>query len=125
MVLTLAPKDTLEKSFEEFTKWHTLENYEDNDGKVWNVAVTRTVFETFPDVLIIALTHKQTIQVSGQFGRYKLFASCVHVGNQNGGHYMAYTKHKGKWYLKDDLQCVESDFPETSGHCILFYKVTV
>jgi ubiquitin C-terminal hydrolase len=125
MVLTLAPKETLEKSFEEFTKWHTLENYEDNDGKVWNVAVTRTVFETFPDVLIIALTHKQTIQVCEKFNKYKLFASCVHVGNQNGGHYMAYTKHKGKWYLKDDLQCVESDFPETSGHCILFYKVTV
>jgi len=123
MVLTLAPKETLEKSLEDFTKWNTLEDYEDNDGKVWNVAATRTIFEEFPKVLIISLTHKQTIQVSEQLDKYELFASCVHVGNQNGGHYMAYTRHKGKWYLKDDLQCVESAFPETSGHCILFYKL--
>jgi ubiquitin C-terminal hydrolase len=123
MILTLPPKDTLEKSLEAFAEWHAIENYEDQNKKVWNVAATRTMFEQFPKVLILSLTHKQTIQVSEHLNKYKLFASCVHVGSQRGGHYMAYTKHKGKWYLKDDLQCVECEFPETSGHCILFYKL--
>ena len=122
-VLSLAPRGDLEASLEHMTKWNTIDNYEDNDGKVWNVAATRTVFETFPEILILSLTHKTTLTVKESLGAFVLFASCVHVGNQNGGHYMAYTRHKGKWYLKDDLMCVETMFPETSGHCILFYKV--
>ncbi len=122
-MLSLAPKETIEESLKDFSDWHTIENYEDNDGKVWNVAATRTIIEEFPKVFIVSLSHKQTIQVSERIGSLELFASCVHVGSQRGGHYMAYTKHKGKWYLKDDLTCVESPFPETSGHCILFYKL--
>ena len=122
-VVSLAPKGDIETSFTHMTKWNTIDNYEDNDGKVWNVAATRTVFESFPEILIVSMTHKTTVTVNESLGAFVLFASCVHVGSQRGGHYMAYTRHKGKWYLKDDLQCVETMFPDTSGHCILFYKL--
>jgi ubiquitin C-terminal hydrolase len=105
------------------TKWNTLENYQDGEGKVWNVAATRTTFESFPEILIFSTTHKRTLTVKEEFSNFKLFASCVHIGSQKGGHYMAYTKHKEKWYLKDDLRSVETLFPETSGHCMLFYKL--
>ena len=122
-VVYLAPKGDLETSLTYMTKWNTLENYQDDEGKVWNVAATRTTFESFPEILIFSTTHKTTLTVKEQFSNFVLFASCVHVGSQRGGHYMAYTRHKGKWYLKDDLRCVETLFPETSGHCILFYKL--
>ena len=121
-VVTVAPKGDIEQSLEYMTGWNTLENYEDCTGKVWNVAVTRTVFKNFPKILILSTTHKATLTVKEELANYILFASCVHIGSQMGGHYIAYTKHKGKWYLKDDLQCTETRFPETSGHCILFYR---
>jgi hypothetical protein len=124
-IVSLSPREDLETSLKSMTDWNTIENYQDNDGKVWNVAVTRTIFESFPEILILSTSHKTTLTVCEQFSNYNLFASCVHIGSQRGGHYMAYTKHKGKWYLKDDLQCVETQFPETSGHCILFYKRSV
>lgn len=121
-VVTLTPKGDIESSILDFTKWHTIDKYEDKNGKTWNVAVTRTTFESFPKILILSTSHKTTMTVKEKLGKFSLFASCVHMGNQHGGHYAAYTKHCGKWYLKDDLRCVESQFPETSGHCILFYK---
>jgi len=122
-IVSLAPKEDIETSLKTMTEWHTIENYEDNDGKVWNVAVTRTIFESFPEILILSTTHKTALRVREQLSNYVLFASCVHMGTQRSGHYAAYTKHKGKWYLKDDLQCEEVEFPETYGHCILFYKL--
>ena len=121
-VVTVAPKEDIETSLKNMTKWNTIENYEDDAGKVWNVAATRTTFEKFPSILVVSTTHKTTLTVQENLAHLELFASCVHVGSQRGGHYMAYTKHKGQWYLKDDLTCSETTFPETSGHCILFYK---
>jgi hypothetical protein len=121
-VVTVAPKDDIEASLKHMTKWHTIENYQDDSGKVWNVAATRTMFESFPRVFIVSTTHKTDLRVNERLAHLELFASCVHVGSQRGGHYAAYTKHKGQWYLKDDLTCVKTQFPETSGHCILFYK---
>ena len=121
-VVTVAPKEDIETSLKNMTKWHTIENYEDDAGKVWNVAATRTTFEKFPSIFIVSTTHKTTLTVQENLAHLELFASCVHVGNQRGGHYMAYTKHKGQWYLKDDLTCAKTPFPGTSGHCILFYK---
>jgi ubiquitin C-terminal hydrolase len=121
-VLSLAPMNTLEESLKQFSEWQSIDGYKDNTEKVWNVAVTRTVIESFPKIFILSLTQKKTIKVSERMGSLVLFASCVHAGSQNGGHYVSFTKHKGKWYLKDDLRCVESPFPEVSGHTILFYR---
>jgi ubiquitin C-terminal hydrolase len=121
-VVTVAPKEDIETSLKNMTKWNTIENYEDDAGKVWNVAATRTTFEKFPSILVVSTTHKTTLTVQENLAHLELFASCVHVGSQRGGHYMAYTKHKGQWYLKDDLTCAKTPFPHTSGHCILFYK---
>ena len=122
-IITVAPKENIEESLKHLTDWNTVERYEDATGRVWNVAATRTVIEKFPHVLILSTTHKQIITVKEHLGNFVLFASCVHIGTQKFGHYVAYTKHKGRWYLKDDLSSVEVQFPETSGHCILFYKL--
>jgi ubiquitin C-terminal hydrolase len=119
----MAPKGDVETSLEHVTSWQAIENYEDDAGKVWNVAATRTIFEVFPEILILSTTHKSTITVKEELANFQLFASCVHIGNQNGGHYVAFVRHKEKWYLLDDLRCVETQFPETCGHCILFYKL--
>ena len=121
-VLSLAPRDTLEESLIQFSKWQNIEGYKDQNEKVWNVAVTRTLFKSFPRIFILSLTQKKTIKVPEHLGPFVLVASCVHAGSQNGGHYVSFTKHKGKWYLKDDLQCAESPFPEVSGHTIVFYR---
>lgn len=122
-VVSLAPKGDIETSLEHVTSWHAIENYEDDTGKVWNVAATRTIFEVFPEILILSTTHKSTLTVKEELANFQLFASCVHIGNQNGGHYVAFVRHEEKWYLLDDLRCVETQFPETCGHCILFYKL--
>ena len=33
---------------------------------------------------------------------YELFALTVHIGSLNQGHYVAYTKRNGKWFLFND-----------------------
>lgn len=121
-ILTVAPKGDIESSLKAMTQWNAVENYQDDADKVWNVAATRTTIESFPSIFIVSTTHKTALRVKERLAHLELFASCVHVGNQRGGHYAAFTKHKGHWYLKDDLSCAKVEFPETSGHCILFYK---
>jgi ubiquitin C-terminal hydrolase len=34
--------------------------------------------------------------------QYELFALTVHIGSLDMGHYIAYTKRNGKWYLFND-----------------------
>ncbi len=34
--------------------------------------------------------------------RYELFAVSVHIGTLNMGHYIAYSKREGSWFLFND-----------------------
>jgi ubiquitin C-terminal hydrolase len=121
-VVTLAPhNENIEDAFKRFTEWNTLDNYEDDNGKVWNVAVTRTLFECLPKVLIVSVTHKTNLKIHEFLGSFELVATCVHAGNHMSGHYGAFIKHDEKWFLMDDLQYAETPFPDEGGHCILFY----
>ena len=54
---------------------------------------------------------------------YQLFSTCTHMGSNRGGHYIAYTKHKGNWYLKDDISCNKIDSINLLDfHYIIMYK---
>jgi ubiquitin C-terminal hydrolase len=55
--------------------------------------------------------------------KYKLFATCKHQGSIGSGHYISYTKHRDKWYLKDDETCNEiENFPFSDYHYLILYK---
>ena len=132
---------TLEGMIKLQQNWNILSGYEDSTGKVHNVATTRTMYYEPPRVMIFTIrmyghkvnvTTPETINLlpfvheksPNRFeSHYELFALCTHHGSHNGGHYVAYTKHKGQWYLKDDQRCTKVDtFPKTGYHYILLYK---
>ena len=52
---------------------------------------------------------------------YRLVASAVHAGAQFTGHYMAFTKHGGKWSFRDDEICRECELEKTAGHYFMAY----
>lgn len=102
---------------------HTMiENYTDNDGKTHRVAALGQRVSYLPPVFTVCFNsyiHKGVIQVpermvlSGQ--QYELYACCVHFGNMRGGHYVAFIKHDGKWYIKDDEKIIEQK-PNLTNH---------
>lgn len=125
-IITIPPFDILEKSLKSLVDWNTIENYIDSYDKVWHVAASRIFFVNTPKILILSMTCKMNIKIDENIKindiLYTLFATSIHMGNQNGGHYIAYTKHNDIWYLNDDEMCIKADLPLESGHNILFYK---
>ena len=82
-------------------KWNGIKDYEDNDGKIWNAAATRTIATELPRILVISFRmyeRKINIQLIEDIDfrdtQYTLFATSNHQGSVNGGHYIAFTKHK-------------------------------
>ena len=122
-------------------KWNILSGYEDSNGNVHNVATTRSMYYEPGRIMVftirmygekVGVTAPETLDMfpflheksPHRFeSRYELFALCTHHGSAQGGHYVAYTKHKGQWYLKDDQMSTKVDtFPQTGYHYILLYK---
>ena len=54
--------------------------------------------------------------------KYILYATSTHHGGTRGGHYTAYTKHKNKWYLKNDTSVQETEYQPLAGHYMAFFK---
>ena len=55
---------------------------------------------------------------------YELFAISVHIGTLNMGHYIAFTKREGTWYLFNDedyQKTTETDALNQEAY-LLFYK---
>lgn len=118
--------DILKKS----QNWNGLEDYVDNNGKIWNVAATRTIFGTLPVILVFSIKMYdskkkikfiETLNIGNR--EYNLYATSNHQGSIRGGHYISFTKHKDQWYLKDDsmVQPIET-FPNCDYHYLAFYK---
>jgi hypothetical protein len=109
------------------TDWNTLENFEDTQGKVHNVATTRMVFSKLSQILMISFDRKshikviETIHIEGV--EYNLIASAVHVGNQNDGHYISFVKRKNKWFLLNDENIKEHELPNEAGHYFMVYNL--
>jgi ubiquitin carboxyl-terminal hydrolase 22/27/51 len=82
--------------------------------------------------------HKLLTQLSFRFSKnstldvedtqYELFALTVHIGSLDSGHYVAYTKRNGKWYLfnDEDYEIVkESDALNQEAYLLFYRKVTL
>ena len=123
-------------------KWNTLDGFRDTKDIVHHVATTRSLIWTPPKILIFSIKmygrkfktkieediilnnfmHKDSKYKNVLF-KYNLFATCTHIGSPIGGHYIAYTKHKDIWYLKDDGNCRQINSMQlTDFHYIIMYK---
>ena len=107
--------------------WNVIENFEDTEGRVHNVATTRMVFSKLPQVLMISFDRKSHIHVIEKIlidkYEYELIASAVHIGIQRDGHYVSFVKHAEKWYYINDNFVNEVELPETAGHYVLVYNL--
>mgnify|MGYP001160681362 CR=1 FL=1 len=115
------------KMLDKSTDWNTLENFEDTQGKVHNVATTRMVFSKLSQILMISFDRKshikviETIHIAGV--EYSLIASAVHVGRQFDGHYMSFVKRRNKWFLLNDESIQEHELPIEAGHYFMIYNL--
>ena len=137
MLATDQSDPNLEAIIHKTQKWSALEDYQDKDGRVWSVAATRYMFWKLPKILIFSFPLRQKVALKEEIHLenfvhpdaekdktvYELFAMSKHTGNAHGGHYTAFTKHKGQWYLKDDDIIKPIDgCPVVDHHYLVFYK---
>jgi len=118
LMLTCHKNCSLEDLIQDHLADTVLEGYEDDDGKTYNVSVLRQSIIKKPPILIFCINmflNKHQIKIPQEYENYVLYACCIHMGNTRGGHYVAFTKHKGKWYLKDDELVREVNHPPESG----------
>jgi hypothetical protein len=108
-------------------KWNTLTDYVDDEGKQHHVTTTRCFFSKCPQLLMISFDKKgyvdaiQNLTIDGH--KYELITSAIHVGAQHSGHYLAFTKHRDKWYYKNDEVVFEQQFPTSAPHYLLMYNL--
>ena len=132
--------ETIEQSIQSHQNWTPVENFKDDQGITHHIAATRNLFWELPKVLGFTTRmygEKVSIKVSEflemkpfiskgapvhKDTKYELFAACKHHGSAHGGHYVAYTKHKGKWYIKNDVLCMETTLPEEDYFYFLLFK---
>ena len=107
--------------------WNTLENFEDTEGKVHNVATTRMLFSKLPQVFIISFDKKSHIHIIEKIlvdkYEYNLIASAVHIGVQHGGHYVSYVRNGDVWYYINDDVVNKTSLPTHDGHYVLVYNL--
>ncbi len=127
-------EQTISELIKSNQSWNTLEGFTDTSGITHHVAATRTTFWSLPEILILSvkmygekikttLEDEIILQDRDNNLKYQLFATCTHLGSERGGHYIAYTKHKGIWYLKDDISCTKVESIKlTDFHYIIMYK---
>ena len=115
-------EEQLEKSF----KWNMIENYVSDDGTLFHLATKRSLIRVIPEVFMISFDAKsdievsETIHIDGQ--EMELVYSCIHHGDQHGGHYICLTKYGTQWVLHDDMTILKIDnFPKQTGHYVLIY----
>lgn len=115
------------KILEDSTRWNVLENFEDTDGKVYNVATTRMIFSKLPQVLMISFDTKSHIKIIEKLildtHEYELFACAIHAGIQNDGHYISFIKRKTKWFFINDAHVREHELPEEGGFYFMMYNL--
>jgi len=123
-------RNTLSNLLKSYGGWNVFSDYEDAKGVVHNVAASQTQFETLPRILVFsfAMYNSKTkvhidmdLTINGV--KFVLFGTCIHRGAVNSGHYIAYTKHVDKWYLKDDdMSVLVDEVPLYDYHYMVLYK---
>ena len=124
--LILNNSDTRDKVSDMITrseKWCVLSDYKDDSGVTHNVSTTRSTITEYPKILFISFDKKQFVEMD-EFKQYEICGSIVHIGTQNGGHYITILKRRdGKWYLHDDDVIKEVEFPVKHAHHVLMYRI--
>ena len=116
--LLFPPKNNMRlgEIIKEYFKDVVLSDYVDDKGKTYNCSVLKTGTNYIPPVCVfcfnmyirkVLVTIPEQIIINGL--KYELYALCEHIGNRNCGHYRAYTKVGGKWWLKDDNISIQKD----------------
>jgi ubiquitin C-terminal hydrolase len=117
--------ETIRDTIAHNEKWSTISGYEDDTGKTHHVATTRTAIVTAPKVLVFSLGYRHKIKLTEHIDvagkRYSYISSAVHMGNDHHGHYVSVGRHRGKWYLKDDLSISEIEQPLDNFHYLVIY----
>jgi hypothetical protein len=131
------PSQSIVELIEADQQWQALEKYKDDDGKVWEASATRSTFWELPRTLTFTLGIKAPVKLKEHLDvkrflhpespqmntSYELMATCVHQGGTSSGHYIAFTKHRGQWYLKNDAFVQEvTSVPLHANHYLFIYK---
>jgi ubiquitin C-terminal hydrolase len=137
ILFPIKQSQTISELIEYSQEWRVIEKYEDDTGTIWDVAATRSVFWELPKTLAFSLGIKTLVKLDEHMDmkkflhpespqvntKYELIATCVHQGNVSSGHYIAFTKHKGVWYLKNDVLVREIEtIPLHATHYLFIYK---
>lgn len=142
-ILFVHEETTLDKLITSNQGWATLADFVDTKGVKHNVAATRTLYWYAPPILVFSMKMysrkfrvnvPDTLDMTDYFHpdspyregdkKYTLFATCKHHGSTTGGHYMAFTRHKGQWYIKDDENCKKiENFNFSDTHYLVLYKL--
>ena len=127
LMFTPLKNTTLGDLLGDLQKDDVIEGYTDSGGVTHNVAVIKQVLINKPEVVIMCFNMfmgKVNVELPPKWGEYKLIACCLHLGSTRGGHYVAMTLHKNKWYLKDD-ESVREINPNFNNQCYFcIYKKT-
>jgi ubiquitin C-terminal hydrolase len=127
MHLVNSDSKDLGEMLEKSTGWSVIENFEDDNGKVFNVATTRTIFSKLPKILMISFNSKSHFKVVERIFidnfEYNLLSSAIHMGVQYDGHYVTFSKRRGVWYYINDVFAHESPLPTEAGHYVLVYNL--
>jgi uncharacterized UBP type Zn finger protein len=109
------------------TDWGVIENFEDTSGKVHNVATTRMLFSSLPQVFMISFDRKSHFKILEKIlidkYEYNLISAAVHIGIQEDGHYVSFVNHGKKWYYINDDFVEEVDLPTSAGYYVLVYNL--
>jgi len=123
-------ESTLTSLLHNYQDWNIIQDYEDSKGIRHHVASTRTIIKSPSPILVFSfrMYEKKTkinleefIEINNL--KYELFSTATHMGSIRGGHYIAYTKHKGQWFRKDDESSNPIDkIPFNDYHYMALYK---
>jgi len=109
------------------TDWNVIENFEDTEGKIHNVATTRMLFSSFPQVFMISFDRKSHFKIFEKLlisnREYNLISAAVHIGIQQDGHYVSFVNHDKKWYYINDDFVDEVELPTSASYYVLVYNL--
>jgi len=119
ILLTPLEDTSLDELMKDFTKREQIEGYQDNTGVRHNSAILQHRLINKAPIMIFCFNmfiKKVNVSIPEIWEDYKLISCCFHSGIRSRGHYVAYTLHKGTWYLKDDDQVTKQP-PPSHGSC--------
>ena len=125
IMLTPNRNTTLEDLLTDFGRDEVIEGYTDKENKTHNISVLQHSIVNRPNVMIYCFNmfvRKFKIKIPEYIDNYKLIALCLHVGNKSNGHYVAFTKHKNEWYLKDDTSALKKQPNLNNSYYFCIFK---